>query len=449
MNDTIAAISTAQGIGAISIIRVSGEDAVKVVASVFSNDKFYKAPSHTIHYGYIVDNGKKIDEVLVSLMRAPKTFTMEDVVEINAHGGISTTNKILEVLLSHGCRLAEPGEFTKRAFLNGRIDLTEAEGIMDLINAKTDKSREMALKQVNGKASLMIKELRDDLAAILANIEVNLNYPEYEDIEDMTTEKIKENMDRLENRINIIIKESKNGELLKSGIKTVIIGRPNVGKSSLLNNLVGEEKAIVTEIQGTTRDSVEATIVIDNIILNLIDTAGIRKTNDVVESIGVEKSLKLIDEADLVLFVLNYNEKLTEDDKQILAKLKGKNYLTIINKYDLPKEIDDNSLENTIYVSAYKNINMEQIALKIKEMFNLEKIETEDLSYLSSARSRAILNEVSLSIKDVRQGLDDGFSLDMIEIDLKNIWNLLGDIIGENYEDELIDELFSRFCVGK
>ena len=449
MNDTIVAISTAQGIGAISIIRVSGEDAVKVVASVFSNDKFYKAPTHTIHYGYIVDNGKKIDEVLVSLMRAPKTFTMEDVVEINAHGGISTTNKILEVLLSHGCRLAEPGEFTKRAFLNGRIDLTEAEGIMDLINAKTDKSREMALKQVNGKASLMIKELRDDLAAILANIEVNLNYPEYEDIEDMTTEKIKENMDRLENRINIIIKESKNGELLKSGIKTVIIGRPNVGKSSLLNNLVGEEKAIVTEIQGTTRDSVEATIVIDNIILNLIDTAGIRKTNDVVESIGVEKSLKLIDEADLVLFVLNYNEKLTEDDKQILAKLKGKNYLTIINKYDLPKEIDDNSLENTIYVSAYKNINMDQIALKIKEMFNLEKIETEDLSYLSSARSRAILNEVSLAIKDVRQGLDDGFSLDMIEIDLKNIWNLLGDIIGENYEDELIDELFSRFCVGK
>lgn len=287
-------------------------------------------------------------------MRAPKTFTMEDVVEINAHGGITTTNKILEVLLSHGCRLADPGEFTKRAFLNGRIDLTEAEGIMDLINAKTDKSREMALKQVNGKASLMIKELRDDLSAILANIEVNLNYPEYEDIEDMTTEKIKENMDNLENRINKIIKESKNGELLKSGIKTVIIGRPNVGKSSLLNNLVGEEKAIVTEIQGTTRDSVEATIVIDNIILNLIDTAGIRKTNDIVESIGVEKSLKLIDEADLVLFVLNYNEKLTEDDKQILTKLKGKNYITIINKYDLPKEIDDSSLENTIYVSAYK-----------------------------------------------------------------------------------------------
>ena len=311
MNDTIAAISTAQGIGAISIIRVSGEDAIKIVASVFSNDKFSQAPTHTIHYGYIVDKGEKIDEVLVSLMRAPKTFTMEDVVEINAHGGITTTNKILEVLLSHGCRLADPGEFTKRAFLNGRIDLTEAEGIMDLINAKTDKSREMALKQVNGKASLMIKELRDDLSAILANIEVNLNYPEYEDIEDMTTEKIKENMDNLENRIIKIIKESKNGVLLKSGIKTVIIGRPNVGKSSLLNNLVGEEKAIVTEIQGTTRDSVEATIVIDNIILNLIDTAGIRKTNDIVESIGVEKSLKLIDEADLVLFVLNYNEKLT------------------------------------------------------------------------------------------------------------------------------------------
>ena len=449
MNDTIAAISTAQGVGAISIIRVSGDDAIKIVSSIFSNKSFSKALSHTIHYGYIIDGDEKVDEVLVSLMRAPKTFTKEDVVEINAHGGITTTNKILELLLTNGCRLADPGEFTKRAFLNGRIDLTEAEGIIDLINSKTEKSREMAINQVSGKASSMIRNLRERLAGILANIEVNLNYPEYEDIEDMTTLKIKDSMNEIDSKINQIIIESKNGELLKNGIKTAIIGRPNVGKSSLLNNLVGEEKAIVTSVKGTTRDSVEASIVLDNIVLNLIDTAGIRKTDDIVESIGVEKSLKLIDEADLVLLVLNYNEKLTDEDKDIISKLKGKNYITIVNKCDLEKKIDDDNLENVVYVSATENININQIGKKIKKLFNLEKIETADMSYLTSARSLALLNKISMAIKEVRNGLVSGFSLDMIEIDLKNIWNLLGDIIGENYDEELIDQLFSRFCVGK
>ncbi len=449
MNDTIAAIATAQGVGAIAIIRVSGDEAIDIVSKIFSNKKFIDAPSHTIHYGYIVDNGEKIDEVLVSLMRTPKTFTKEDVVEINTHGGINTTNKVLELLLSHGCRLAMPGEFTKRAFLNGRIDLTEAEGVMDLINAKTDKARTMALNQVGGKASNLIKNLRSDLASILANIEVNLNYPEYEDIEEMTTLKIKDSMGDLEEKVNQIIRASKNGELLKEGIKTVIVGRPNVGKSSLLNTLIGKEKAIVTEIQGTTRDSVEATLIFDNIILNLIDTAGIRKTNDLVESIGVEKSLSLIDEADLVLLVLNYNEKLSDDDYKLIDKLKGKNYITIINKCDLPKVIDDSGLENIVYVSAYKGTNIKGIEDKIKELFNLEKIETDDMSYLGSARSLAILNEVKEAIVDVNNGLELGFTLDMIEIDLKRIWNLLGSIIGDNYDDELIDELFSRFCVGK
>lgn len=449
MNDTIAAIATAQGVGAIAIIRVSGDEAIDIVSKIFSNKKFIDAPSHTIHYGYIVDKDEKIDEVLVSLMRTPKTFTKEDVVEINTHGGINTTNKVLELLLSHGCRLAVPGEFTKRAFLNGRIDLTEAEGVMDLINAKTDKARTMALNQVGGKASNLIKNLRSDLASILANIEVNLNYPEYEDIEEMTTLKIKDSMDDLEEKVNQIIRASKNGELLKEGIKTVIVGRPNVGKSSLLNTLIGKEKAIVTEIQGTTRDSVEATLIFDNIILNLIDTAGIRKTNDLVESIGVEKSLSLIDEADLVLLVLNYNEKLSDDDYKLIDKLKGKNYITIINKCDLPKVIDDSGLENIVYVSAYKGTNIKGIEDKIKELFNLEKIETDDMSYLGSARSLAILNEVKEAIVDVNNGLELGFTLDMIEIDLKRIWNLLGSIIGDNYDDELIDELFSRFCVGK
>ncbi|MBR3362931.1 MAG: tRNA uridine-5-carboxymethylaminomethyl(34) synthesis GTPase MnmE [Bacilli bacterium] len=449
MNDTIAAISTSQGVGAISIVRVSGDKAIEIVSSIFSNKNLLNALSHTIHYGYIIDGDEKIDEVLVTLMRGPKTFTVEDVVEINCHGGISTTNRVLELLLTKGCRLAEPGEFTKRAFLNGRIDLTEAEGIIDLINAKSDKAREMAISQVSGKTSSMIRSLRDELALILANIEVNLNYPEYEDIEQMTVEKINESMDSISSKINNILEESRNGKLLKEGIKTVIVGKPNVGKSSLLNNLIGEEKAIVTNIKGTTRDSVEASIVIDNIILNLIDTAGIRETDDVVEHIGVDKSLSLIDTADLVLFVLDYNDKLSEEDKIIIDKLKGKNYIAIINKCDLDKKIDDEMLEPKIYVSALKNINIEKIGKKIKELFNLEKIETSDLSYLTSARAVSILKKVKDLTFDVKKAIKEGITLDMIDIDLKNIWNLLGEVIGESYDDELIDELFSRFCVGK
>lgn len=449
MNDTIAAIATAQGVGAIAIIRVSGSSAVDIVSSIFSNSNFISADSHTIHYGYIVDNGERIDEVLVSKMLSPKTFTREDVVEINTHGGISTTNKVLEVLLSHGCRLALPGEFSKRAFLNGRIDLTEAEGIIDLINAKTDSAHKMAINQIGGKASSLIRDLRSELSLILANIEVNLNYPEYDDVEDITVSKIKDNMAFLSSKIDKIIAESKNGEILKNGINTVILGKPNVGKSSLLNNLVGEEKAIVTEIQGTTRDSVEATLILDNLILNLIDTAGVRETSDVVESIGVRKAKELSAKADLVLLVLDYSMPLSSDDRKLIDSLKGKNYITIINKCDLPKKIDDTDLENIVYVSATEDINIEGITSKIKELFNLDKIETTDMSYLGSARSLAILREVKDLVTEVNNGIDAGFSLDMIEIDLKNIWNKLGEIIGETYEDELIDELFSNFCVGK
>ena len=449
MEDTIAAISTAQGVGAISIIRVSGNDAIKIVSKIFSNKKFFDAPSHTIHYGYIMDGDEKVDEVLVSIMMAPKTFTKEDIVEINAHGGIMTTDKILELLLVNGCRLAEPGEFTKRAFLNGRIDLTEAEGVMDLINSKTDISRKIALNQVSGKVFNMISDLRDELAGIISNIEVNIDYPEYEDIEEMTIDKINSNLSELEDKIDKILKESKNGEVLTNGIKTAIVGKPNVGKSSLLNRLIGEDKAIVTDIQGTTRDSVEATLRIDNLILNLIDTAGIRKTEDVVESIGVDKSLKLIDDADLILFVVNYNEKLSHDDLVILDKLKGKNYITIVNKTDLEKKIDDDKLSNVVYVSALNDDNIDEIGNKIKKLFNLEKIETTDLTYLTSARSQAILRKVLESVKAVRKGIEENYPIDMVEIDLKDIWNLLGEIIGESYDEELLDQLFSRFCVGK
>ena len=448
MDDTIAAISTAQGVGAISIIRVSGPKAFEIVSKIFSNKKFKEAPSHTIHYGFIVDNGKKIDEVLVSKMCAPKTFTCEDVAEINAHGGIMTTNEILELLLVNGCRLAEPGEFTKRAFLNGRIDLTEAEGIMDLINSKTDKAREMALNQVSGEVSNLIRDLRDDLAGIISNIEVNIDYPEYEDTPVMTNKKVKESLGVLEAKIKNILEKSNEGEIVKNGIKTVIAGKPNVGKSSLLNRLLGEDRAIVTDVQGTTRDSIEASIVIDNIILNLIDTAGIRETSDTVESIGVSKSLNLIDQADLVLFVLNYNEEITADEKKILAKIKDKNHIIVVNKIDLDKKLDTSLLDNPIFISIKDNKNIDEIKERIKKLFNLEKIETADLTYLTSARSKAILRQVLASVADVRAGIDK-YPIDIVEIDLRKIWNLLGDIIGENYSEELLDELFSRFCVGK
>ncbi len=448
MDDTIAAISTAQGVGAISIIRISGPKAFEIVSNIFSNKKFLEAPSHTIHYGYIVDNGKKIDEVLVSKMNGPKTFTCEDVAEINAHGGITTTNEILELVLVNGARLAEPGEFTKRAFLNGRIDLTEAEGIMDLINSKTDKAREMALNQVSGDVSNLIRDLRNDLAGIISNIEVNIDYPEYEDTPVMTNNKVKNSLNSLEKKINNILEKSNEGEIIKNGIKTVIAGKPNVGKSSLLNRLLGEDRAIVTDVQGTTRDSIEASLVIDNIVLNLIDTAGIRDTSDTVESIGVSKSLSLIDQADLVLFVLNYNEEMTADERMILEKIRDKNHIIIVNKTDLEKKLDTSKLDNPIYISIKDDKNIDEIKDRIKELFNLEKIETGDLTYLTSARSKAILRQVLDSVSDVREGIDN-YPIDIVEIDLKKIWNLLGDIIGENYSEELLDELFSRFCVGK
>ena len=448
MDDTIAAISTAQGIGAISIIRVSGPKAFEIVSKIFSNKKFLEAPSHTIHYGYIVDSGKKIDEVLVSKMNGPKTFTCEDVAEINAHGGITTTNEILELVLVNGARLAEPGEFTKRAFLNGRIDLTEAEGIMDLINSKTDKAREMALNQVSGEVSNLIRDLRNDLAGIISNIEVNIDYPEYEDTPVMTNNKVKNSLNSLEKKINNILEKSNEGEIIKNGIKTVIAGKPNVGKSSLLNRLLGEDRAIVTDVQGTTRDSIEASLVIDNIVLNLIDTAGIRDTSDTVESIGVSKSLSLIDQADLVLFVLNYNEEMTADERMILEKIRDKNHIIIVNKTDLEKKLDTSELDNPIYISIKDDKNIDEIKDRIKELFNLEKIETGDLTYLTSARSKAILRQVLDSVSDVREGIDN-YPIDIVEIDLKKIWDLLGDIIGENYSEELLDELFSRFCVGK
>ena len=451
MEDTIAAISTALGVGAISIIRVSGNEAINIVNKITKFKKLDKVNSHTINYDYIVEKNKIIDEVLISVMKAPKTFTKEDIVEINCHGGIATTNKVLELLLINGCRLAEPGEFTKRAFLNGRIDLIEAEGIMDLINSKTEISRNLAINQVNGSTSQLIKDLRQSIIEILANIEVNIDYPEYEDIEEMTTEMLAKRIVDIENNIKTILNKSENGKIVKEGINVALIGRPNVGKSSLLNCLLEDEKAIVTDIAGTTRDCVEGTISIDGIIINLIDTAGIRETSDVVESIGVNKSIDLMNNSDLVLLLLNNNEELNNEDLELLDKIKNKNYLIVINKNDLENKLDISKLDKDkiINISALNNNGIDELKNKIKQIFNLDKIETSDLTYLTNARSISLLKQALNAITDIKMGIGNNLPIDMLEIDLKNVWNLLGSIIGVTYEEELIDQLFSQFCLGK
>ena len=453
MNDTICAIATSVGNGAISIIRVSGEDAIEKVNSIFKGKDLTKVESHTINYGHIVDNDKVIDEVLVSVMKAPKTYTMEDVVEINTHGGIAPTNKVLQLLIKNGCRMAERGEFTKRAFLNGRIDLIEAEAVMDKINAQTDIQNELANNQLNGKVSNLINSLRDDMIQIISNINVNIDYPEYDDVDIITNEIMIPKINNLEEKINKILKESKNGKLIKDGIKTSIIGKPNVGKSSLLNELLEEDKAIVTEIAGTTRDIVEGQININGILLNIIDTAGIRETNDIVESIGVEKSIKMMEESDLVLFMLNNNEELTDDIKALLNKLENKNYIIIINKTDLEDKLDLTNLNiNKDYIvrtSIKNHQGIDELKNKIIDLFNIKEIETKDPTYLSNSRSIGLLEQCLNDVKDVKEGINNGETIDMIEIDIRNIWEKLGQINGTSYEDELLDEMFKRFCLGK
>lgn len=448
MNDTIAAISTALGVGAISIIRVSGDKSIEIVNKIFDKD-LEKVKSHTIVYGHIVDNENIIDEVLVSVMKSPKTFTTEDVIEINCHGGIATTNKVLELLLKNGARMAEAGEFTKRAFLNGRIDLLEAEGVMDLIDSKTEASRKLAMSALSGNVSKMISDLRNQMIEIITNIEVNIDYPEYEDILVVTTDMINSSITSLEEKLIKILKEAENGKIIKNGINTLIIGRPNVGKSSLLNKLLNEEKAIVTDIEGTTRDIVEGNISLDGIELNIIDTAGIRKTDNIVEQIGVNRSLSLIDKADLIILVLNNNEKLTEEDYKLLDSTKDKKRIIFINKNDLSKNINLDSADNVVYGSTMQIFGINALKDKIKELFNMEEIEKGDFNYLSNARHIATIHECISVVESIKEGLRNGLPIDMLEIDIKKIWELLGNLIGESYDEELLDNLFSRFCLGK
>lgn len=449
MEDTIAAISTALGVGAISIIRVSGSEAITIVNKIFNGKDLTTVSTHTIHYGHIVENDNVIDEVLVSVMKGPKSFTTEDIVEINCHGGIATTKKILEILLLNGCRLAEPGEFTKRAFLNGRIDLLEAEGVMDVLSAKTEKSRSLAINQLSGKTSKLIEDLRQEIVEVLANIEVNIDYPEYEDIEQIGYSKLQVKIRKIYDEICTILKDSENGKIIKEGINVSIIGRPNVGKSSILNRLLEEDKAIVTDIEGTTRDVVEGTINLEGLIINFIDTAGIRKTADIVESIGVQKSLDLIDKSDLVLYVLNNNEELSQADKEIIDKLETKNHIIVINKMDLENKLKLSNEKNIVYISALEDKNIDKLKDKIKSIYNVDDIETDDLTYLTNARSIALLKESKSAIEDSIKGIESLVPIDMIEIDIKKAWNLLGEIIGKTYQEELINQLFSQFCLGK
>ena len=451
--DTIAAISTPLGEGAIGIVRLSGTDSFAIAQKIFKGKDLASVASHTLNYGHIVDPDKNeiLDEVMVGAMRSPKTFTREDIIEINTHGGIAVTNEILQLVIREGARLAEPGEFTKRAFLNGRVDLTQAEAVMDIIRAKTDKAMNIAVKQLDGSLSDLINNTRQEILNTLAQVEVNIDYPEYDDVEEATTEIIREKTSEFEALLTNLLKTARRGKILREGISTAIIGRPNVGKSSLLNNLLREEKAIVTDIEGTTRDVIEEYVNINGVPLKLVDTAGIRETEDIVEQIGVERSKKALKEADLVLLVLNASEPLTEQDRQLLEISQDSNRIILLNKVDLPEKIEIDQLpEDHIKISVLKNQNINQIEDRINALFfeNAGLVE-QDATYLSNARHISLIEKAVESLQAVNEGLALGMPVDLLQVDLTRTWEILGEITGDAAPDELITQLFSQFCLGK
>lgn len=451
--DTIAAISTPLGEGAIGIVRLSGTDSFAIAQRIFKGKDLASVASHTLNYGHIVDPDKNeiLDEVMVGAMRSPKTFTREDIIEINTHGGIAVTNEILQLVIREGARLAEPGEFTKRAFLNGRVDLTQAEAVMDIIRAKTDKAMNIAVKQLDGSLSDLINNTRQEILNTLAQVEVNIDYPEYDDVEEATTEIIREKTREFEALLTNLLKTARRGKILREGISTAIIGRPNVGKSSLLNNLLREEKAIVTDIEGTTRDVIEEYVNINGVPLKLVDTAGIRETEDIVEQIGVERSKKALKEADLVLLVLNASEPLTDQDRQLLEISQDSNRIILLNKVDLPEKIEIDQLpEDHIKISVLKNQNIDQIEDRINALFfeNAGLVE-QDATYLSNARHISLIEKAIESLQAVNEGLALGMPVDLLQVDLTRTWEILGEITGDAAPDELITQLFSQFCLGK
>lgn len=455
--DTIAAISTALGEGAIAIVRVSGDDAIEKVNRIFKGKDLTKVDSHTIHYGHIVDidQDRVIEEVMVSIMRAPKTFTREDIVEVNCHGGLVSVNKVLQLILAEGVRLAEPGEFTKRAFLNGRIDLSQAEAVMDLIRAKTDRAMNVAINQMEGRLSHLIGRLRQEILETLAHVEVNIDYPEYDDVEEMTHNILIEKATHVRGEIKMLLETSKQGKILREGIATAIIGRPNVGKSSLLNSLVQEKKAIVTDIAGTTRDVIEEYVNVRGVPLRLIDTAGIRETEDVVEQIGVERSKEMMRQADLVLLVVNYSEGLTIEDEELFRAVQGKDFIVIVNKTDLKQQIDMEHVTQLagsariITTSLIEEKGVDELEKAIAELFFEGAIESADMTYVSNARHIGLLTQAEKTIGDAIEAIHSGVPIDMVQIDLTRTWEILGEITGDTVHESLIDQLFSQFCLGK
>ena len=392
---------------------------------------------------------------MVSVMRAPKTFTREDVVEINCHGGIVVVNQLLQLLLRQGARLAEPGEFTKRAFLNGRIDLSQAEAVMDLIRAKTDKAMHVALHQLDGQLSSLIRSLRQEILQTLAQVEVNIDYPEYDDVEELTTKLLLEKAEWVNGQIAQLLLTAKRGKILREGLATAIIGRPNVGKSSLLNYLLREEKAIVTEIAGTTRDVIEEYVNVRGVPLKLVDTAGIRETDDVVEQIGVERSRKALSEADLILLVLNQNELLSEEDLLLLEQTKEMNRIVLLNKMDLPSQLDRKAVHSfvqptdIIEISVQESTGLDQLEEKIANLFFGGTTVEKDATYLSNSRHIGLLEQAELALQEVINGIASGMPVDLVQMDMTRCWDLLGEVVGDSVQDELITQLFTQFCLGK
>ena len=441
--DIIVAVATSRLEAAISIIRIRGPESIAFVQKFFTG-KIINKESHTINYGYIIDDGKRIDEVLVNIYRGKKTFTGEEMVEINCHGGVYITKRVLEVCIKNGARIAERGEFSKRAFLNGRIDLSQAEAISDIISAKNSYASELALNGIRGNISNFIEDLKEDLIKIITQIEVNIDYPEYDDVEELTATSLLPESKVLLEKMNKILNDSKNIKLVKEGIKTVIIGKPNVGKSSLLNALLQEEKAIVTNIAGTTRDIVEGSISIDGIVLNMIDTAGIRETDDIIESMGVEKSKELINQADLVLLVIDGSLKLDQGDQELLELTNDSNRIIVLNKADQGIKVD---LDGVV-ISA-KDSDIGALTNKIKEMFELGKIIDNNDHILTNARQTMLLQKASQALNQAVEAMKMLVPTDLIVTDLYECWNNLKEILGEKAKEDLLDELFKRFCIGK
>ena len=456
ISDTIAAISTALGEGAIGIVRMSGPEAIDWVSQVFKGKDLNQVASHTIHYGYLCNQeGQVIDEVMVTILRGPKTYTREDIVEINCHGGMMAVQSILDVCLSLGARLAQPGEFTKRAFLNGRIDLSQAEALMDVIQAKTSQAMEASMNQLQGSLSTKISALRQEMLETLAQVEVTIDYPEYDDVDDLSNDQLSQTALTVKEQVQAILQEAQGGRLFREGIQTAIIGRPNVGKSSLLNRLTGSDKAIVTEIEGTTRDSIEEYINVKGVPLHLIDTAGIRETDEVVEQIGVTKSRQIMAKADLIILVLNQSEPLTDTDKELLELTKDQKRLIVLNKEDLPCQIDLDQLsklatkDEWIVLSMLADQNLHALEARIADLFYQGGLNMKDVNYLLNSRHTQLLKQTIQALDEVIQASQAGLPVDLIQIDYVRAWDLLGEITGESVQDELLDKLFSQFCLGK